>query len=418
VAHHLLTAARALGHLGLWAAGLARVAAAAPAGTGRPRVAFQAYALHLVQFQEPVIRRLLRDGLVEVYFVVTPHPQLPARERAQLRDLAVRRFGLPRSHVAPYWKTLWWKLDLVVSMDVLVALPLRRTRACLMAHGAGFSHREFTAHWLRRRAIDFDLVLTAGCYDADVVEKARREDGGSHAVVEVIGCPLLDRLFTSEGSRTQYLRGLGLPEDRPVVLYAPHWTDLNVWGADGPKRVREMIAAMASLPVNLIVKLHAMAYFPPAVGGRRWKDELRGAESETVRLDPGTEDVAALRYADVLITGVSSRAFNFMLLDKPVVLFAIPQTSGDTVKRRRLEALRAACAEAADVPGVVAEVQAALANPHARSDARRRQARVLFANPGNATDAAVRSLYRELGIDDPQSDRRTREAWPENEEST
>lgn len=78
----------------------------------------------------------------------------------------------------------------------------------------------------------------------------------------------------------------------------------------------------------------------------------------------------ALLAADVPVTDVSSRAFNFMLLDKPVVLCPRAHPPAGSLAQTTYDLL---CRGA-----VVAEA--------------------LFANPGEATDAVTQVLYSELGL--------------------
>jgi hypothetical protein len=368
-----------------------------PGDPGKRRVAFQAYARHLAQFQVPLIRELGRRGSCEIYFVIAPHPQFDDRERRQLRDLALAA-GVPADRVIPYWKTLWWKLDLLVVVDMLALLPLRTTRTCFLAHGAAFARRVLDGRWPRRRLLDFDLVLPTGTYDVEAVDDIRRKLRSSRPVVEAVGCPLLDRLFATNGSRRDYCARMGLAEERPLVLYAPHWTDLERWGREGERRLYEVVRALTTLHVNLVLKPHAMAFVRGAVSGRHWRATMENLQTRTVRLDPDADDTAALSSADVLITGTSSRAFNMMLVDKPVVLFPASPASADPILNKRLRALSEGSSVAAGLPELVEQVRTALVQPHARSEARRRQARAQFANPGQATAAAVGVLYRELGV--------------------
>jgi hypothetical protein len=389
---------RGLGQLALLLPGLFRFSRRPRTRSGRPQVVFEAYACHLAQFQEPIIRELLRDGQVDVFFAVSPHPQFPSRERGALRDWA-KAVGIDRRRIAPFWKTLWWTPDLVVSADMLAAWPLRRTRTCLLSHGPAFARRAFVGRWPRRRLLDFDLVLAAGAYDRSAIETARATGSPSRTIVADVGCPLLDRLFAPGCSRAEYLQRIGLREAPPVVLYAPHWTDLNYGGEAAPSLVRAIVAALVSLPVQVILKPHVMAFLPHAALGQDWRRFFRGLVGPTVRHDEAVDDVPALAHSDVLVTGVSSRAFNFMLLGKPVVVFPLAVAPADAFEARRLELVRAAAAVARDVPSLALEVAAALHNPAARREARHRTAQILFANPGGATRATVDVLYRELGMD-------------------
>jgi CDP-glycerol glycerophosphotransferase (TagB/SpsB family) len=115
-------------------------------------------------------------------------------------------------------------------------------------------------------------------------------------------------------------------------------------------------------------------------------------------LDTDVDDRPALCHADVLVSGLSSRIFNFMLLDKPAVLFRDSLDTSEPLGRRRLELMRSVYPVADGTPRLVELVQRALRDPGQGSDRRRIQADAIFANPGRATDAVVRVIYDALGV--------------------
>ena len=363
----------------------------------RPRVGFQAYALHLAQFQEPLIQRLAEDRRIDLFFVVLSHPHFTGEERRGLRELAIERWGLPSSRVVPYWQALWWPFDIMFYADVYAAFPLRRTRTCLTAHGTALTSRHFTQRWPRKTLFDFDMVLPSGPFDSRLIvhEQCRLRRG---SVIKAVGCPQLDQLFTPPTTRAEYLRWLDLPTDCAVVLYAPHWTDLDEWGAQGTDRMNDVIEALLVLPVSLVLKPHSMSYSSRVSNGPDWRRVVEGLCSERVKVDSDINDTLALCHADVLITGFSSRRFSFALLDKPAVLF--PTAGGEVhpIDWQRWSIGRDAFDTADDLPSLVAAVSRALMEPEARSAARRVCANELFANPGRATEAMIRVIYDELGL--------------------
>src|SRR5262249_40360629 len=103
-----------------------------------------------------------------------------------------------------------------------------------------------------------------------------------------------------------------------------------------------------------------------------------------------------LAAADVMVTDHSSIGFEFLVLDRPLIVFDAPDLaaaarvniekvmllqSAATVTRTPEETARAACR--------------AIANPAPQSDARRQVAREMFFEPGGATNRAV-DLIRAL----------------------
>jgi CDP-glycerol glycerophosphotransferase (TagB/SpsB family) len=103
--------------------------------------------------------------------------------------------------------------------------------------------------------------------------------------------------------------------------------------------------------------------------------------------------------ADAMVSDHSSIAFEYMLLDRPIVvidrpdLIARASISADKVRR-----LRAAADVARDATEMKRAVMAALAQPHRFSRERRRTAADLFYHPGTATDRAVHLIYRLIDL--------------------
>jgi CDP-glycerol glycerophosphotransferase (TagB/SpsB family) len=266
-----------------------------------------------------------------------------------------------------------------------------------MFHGPIISTRFFRRGLVRQTVFDTDLAFPFGPYCRDQILAG--SSGRSKPVrVHTVGSPRFDKYFHPGRTKGEYLRTLGLSDSRPVVVYAPHWSELNLPGDAGVDLFRGAVGELAKLTVQIIVKLHAMSMVPGAAGGRNWDDLLRAAESSRVRVDRGMEDVDALLAADVLVTDVSSRAFNFMLLDKPVVLYPRAHPPAGSLAQTTYDMLCRGAVVAESLHELGERVQEALANPLSLSDQRRRIAEALFANPGHATDSATQILYSELGL--------------------
>jgi hypothetical protein len=368
-----------------------------PPPTGRPRVAFQSYAVHQALFYETLIRRLLREDRVDVFFTIWPHPQLPWSEPRRLHEVATSRFGLDPSRVLPHWRVMWWRFDLTNYSDVLALFPLRRAPTCVFNHGAGQFRRNFQRLGPRRSVYDFDFVITSGPSDRDLI--VANSQGRKMPRIYPVGLPSFDEYLQPAVTRHQYLSGLGLDDTRPVVLYAPHFSEVLLPENKGARFFEDVLRELAKLPVNVIVKPHAMLLSPGAVSGFRWKQALLQAQTAQVKVDFAPEDVYALHAADVLVTGLSSRAFNFMLLDKPVVLYPGRYVPEDNFASERYRLMCQGSTVAGSLAALIALVQDALLRPGTHSEARRRVAAGLFSNLGNSTRDVASIIYREIGLD-------------------
>jgi hypothetical protein len=184
------------------------------------------------------------------------------------------------------------------------------------------------------------------------------------------------------------------------VLYAPTWSPESSLNTSG----ESIIASLARLGGNVIVKLHDRSYDMSvrASGGIDWRTRIERicrAHGAHLAQDP---DVARYLFvADALVTDHSSVGFEFMLLDRPIVVVDCPQlleharVSADKVAWLR----NAAAVVSADAVG--GAVQRSLSDPSELSTRRRQIAAALFYEPGGATARAVQSIYALVGASLP-----------------
>jgi len=101
-----------------------------------------------------------------------------------------------------------------------------------------------------------------------------------------------------------------------------------------------------------------------------------------------------LHAADLLVTDHSSVGFEFMLLDRPIVVLDSPGLIAHArVNPDKVAMLRRAAFVAYDRDQIRSTVLAALDAPHAHRDDRRAVSNELFYCPGSATQRAVHCVY-------------------------
>jgi CDP-glycerol glycerophosphotransferase (TagB/SpsB family) len=187
----------------------------------------------------------------------------------------------------------------------------------------------------------------------------------------------------------------------PTVLYAPTWSPYSSLHAVG----EDAIAALACLGVNVVVKLHDRSRDRSArgAGGVDWAARIeRLARTRPVVLAPGADASPYLFAADLVVTDHSSVGFEYMLLDRPLVVIDCPQL----IEKARISADKVALLRsAADVVSRGADVARAadhaLRHPERLSHRRQSIAHELFYRPGTATARAVACLYDVLALRAP-----------------
>ena len=188
------------------------------------------------------------------------------------------------------------------------------------------------------------------------------------------GYPHLDPLF-----RRGPAPSLPLDGSRSTLLYAPTWnlglTSATMLG----DRLIQLVRARAP-DINVVIKPH------PVIGDWRpkWMARWRrmAAEHRGVLLveDTHADIVPYLLASDVLLSDASSVIFEFLALDRPIILLTNPRHTADPAWRRDdiVWTWRDLADELYDPDELPAAVERALREPEARRDRRTAYARDLF----------------------------------------
>jgi CDP-glycerol glycerophosphotransferase (TagB/SpsB family) len=217
----------------------------------------------------------------------------------------------------------------------------------------------------------------------------------------LIGYPKVDCLVDGSLDRRSVEKSLGLAAGRPTVVYAPTWSPYSSLNDVG----EEVLKALSRLPVNVVVKLHDRSCNSAlrGSGGVNWRRHLqRLAREWGFHIARGADASPYLFAADLLITDHSSVGFEFMLLDRPIVVLEAPQLLEKVrINPEKVQLLRSA-ADLVRLPGEVARVvERALTEPGRLSPQRVAIAGDLFYSPGTATDRAAQSIYELLSMPAP-----------------
>ncbi|HUK35378.1 MAG TPA: CDP-glycerol glycerophosphotransferase family protein [Vicinamibacterales bacterium] len=359
-------------------------------GRSERRVLFEAASpLSLAVFR-PVLARLQRDPRLEFWFTTSDRwwdaEHTFAAEGIASRVITpeqARRLKFDGYVNADFWNTTW--------------LPTRTTRIHLF-HGVAGKYELDAPVRIAPVVRSFDRLMFA---NADrlhkYVEAGLVEPDGPQA--QLVGYPKVDCLVDGTLDRRQLQEAFGLDPSRPTVLYAPTWSahsSLNSVGVD-------LLAALAALDVNVIVKLHDRSFDARSRpdGSVDWRHELDTlCRAWRVHAAKDGDISRYLFVSDVLITDHSSAGFEFMLLDRPIVVIDCPDLIAHArVARDKVGLLRgASIVVKRDSSTITRAVERALARPAAGSAERRAAAARMFYRPGSATARAVQCIYDALDI--------------------
>ncbi|PTQ11459.1 hypothetical protein CLG96_08405 [Sphingomonas oleivorans] len=178
-------------------------------------------------------------------------------------------------------------------------LGVRRTRFIHIDHGAG--DREVGVD---PRIAKFDFVLMAGEKQRERFERAGLIRPGDHAIV---GYPKFD---AADAMRDPCWRPFD--NDRPIVLYNPHFSDLGSWDRFGV----QLVAAFAAQDrYNLILAPHVRMCDSAAKRARTMALIAPYADLPHIHVDLGSDRCVEMSYttiADVYVGDVSSQVYEYI----------------------------------------------------------------------------------------------------------
>jgi len=356
---------------------------------GRKRVLFEAASPMSFTIFKSIYERLTDDPRVEIWFSSYGGVWEP--------EQIFGAYGIS-TRILSRNAAEWLKVDAYVNADFWDMTWLRRrTRRIHLFHGVAGKY-----------GLDapLDLAPTIAAFDCLMFinddRRRRYVDAGLvpddwHSA-PVVGYPKLDCLVDGSLNREAITRSLGLNPSTPTVLYAPTWSphsSLNPMGED-------VVERLAAEGLQVIVKLHDRSYDrrERGAGGIDWTARLKKYDSERlIRVVQRADGSPFMAASDVMVSDHSSIAFEYMLLDRPLVVI----DRADLIEHARINPekvrqLRSAAEVVRTPEHVVRSVLRALQQPGTLSAERARVATALFYKPGTATDRALAQLYRILDL--------------------
>lgn len=212
----------------------------------------------------------------------------------------------------------------------------------------------------------------------------------------LVGFPKLDRLVNIPGRPRAAAAGLGLPPDRPTAIYAPTFSPHSSLQHHG----EAIVAGLLDGGFNVIVKLHDRSLDPDPrySGGHDWRARFAAlATGGRCLLASHGDSTGYLRAADVMVTDHSTIGFEFCALDRPLVVFDVPELiAAARIDPDKVRLLRDAAAVVSTPEQVSRAAHHALAEAHTLAAARAAAVREVFHDPGRATERALAICYELL----------------------
>jgi hypothetical protein len=340
---------------------------------------------------EPVYKRMRADARLDFVFTSTNHPQNLQRI---FEDNDEPMVAVPPARIK------WMKFDAYLAADLIWAALPRGTRRVQFFHGVAGKYAErYDRPDRSQHEWDRFFFINRKRMNNFIASGALAQ--GSPAA-RLVGMPKADRLVDGTLKRDVILQSLGLDPQLPTVLYAPTWTPYSSLNALG----EDLVSALARTEVNLIVKLHDNSLDVRDVrnsGGVDWVARL-GPALETSRGHMAKRGSISpyLVAADLMISDHSSAAFEYLLLDRPLIRIEMPELIARTnIPADYVALMVEASTSVRTLPEILEAVEQGLASPGLQSQTRKTVAGELFYLPGTATMRAAQELYELMELAPP-----------------
>jgi CDP-glycerol glycerophosphotransferase (TagB/SpsB family) len=183
-------------------------------------------------------------------------------------------------------------------------------------------------------------------------------------------------------------------------LYAPSWGHTYNYGDILSRNFENVMQCLLTKDIIILVKLHAASFIKGQSQGICWRQRAeKYRHFENVRIIDELNDIPFFKIADILISDISSRSFNFMLLGRPVIIYGLPDDYTLTgIEKLRMAKILEAASLANTPVDLSRVVDACLQTPDAFTHVSKQVAKDVFANPGCATAETVRKILEHLDI--------------------
>src|SRR5262249_15060884 len=191
----------------------------------------------------PVLDALVDDPQIQCWFT--------SSDRIWTSERIFDATGLAERVVTPD-RARWMKFDAYINTDFWNMTWLqRRARRVHLFHGVAGKYGLDAPLGIAPVLASFDRLMFANRDRLRRYVEAGLVDPESGRAA-LVGYPKVDCLVDGSLDRAAIERDLGLDPARPTVLYAPTWSPHSSLQTMG----REIVAALAGLDVNVVVKLH------------------------------------------------------------------------------------------------------------------------------------------------------------------
>ena len=341
----------------------------------------------LVEMRTPVYYAVLHpifDALREMPDVdVSFTSEYPDRIRPLVGSTALRT----------HQEIEWTRFDVYMNADPWAAARLRRC-----ARRVNFFHGVAGKYDLDRPEglpMGFQYYDRVAFINRDRMQRYLDAGIVTPRQARLVGYPKLDRLASGRIDGAAIRDSLKLDPGRATAFYGPTYSPASSLHLDGIR----IVTTLADHGFNVIVKLHdrSLDADPRYSGGIDWRQRLRAIERPGhIRYVEGPDATPYLAAADVMVTDHSSVGFEYLVLDRPLIVFEAPDLpAAARINPEKIALLRRASTVVRTPQELAVAAWRAIDAPGHLSAERRQVAQEIFYDAGSATKRAL-ALVQEL----------------------
>jgi len=281
----------------------------------------------------------------------------------------------------------WTRFDLYLNADPWAAARLRRcARRINFFHGVAGKYDLDNPVGL---PMGFEYYDRVAFINQDRMQRYLDARVVTRTQAALVGYPKLDRLALGLVDGPAIRHALGLDPARPTVLYAPTYSPASSLHLAGER----IITSLDEAGLNVIVKLHDRSLDTDRRynAGIDWRKGMRALQRPgRIAYVEGPDSSPYLAAADVMVTDHSSVGFEFLVLDRPLIVFDAPGLAeAARINPEKISLLRCAATVVTTCEELARAARHAVLVPSERSTQRQRVAGQMFHDPGRATGRAV-----------------------------
>mgnify|MGYP003387660155 FL=1 len=334
-------------------------------------VFFAPVEFHL-QHLMPVVKELQRDTSIKIFIVKT----IDFSESNNIENVVV----LERAE----FEKMYWKIHDVVVTTELDFIPywFGSGKRIGMFHGAGPKK----GYLERMTGKEFDFIFSPGPFIHNLELTILNRLKKTKTKVVPVGLPSVDLLVSSSNDR------LGeKSRNKPTVLYAPSWH----WDPKMISMDEEILKGLYLLEqVHVVIRPHPNLLNPSRNGNVDWVRIINKYKSLDFVLSRNEPINDLLIQADIIVGDISSVMYEFLVLDKPGILYVKEEVLEESIYSEAIKPL----IEAYEHIDHAGELKNTLLAAFSETDIRQEHRQILkestFYNIGSASSVAAKEISR------------------------